>query len=215
MIWTRADFINAILERKLVIEGGNKNTIHDVNIDLRLGRKIKVVRPGQDIDVVNSEFELEWQEVDLPPCTAENIGQGYELRRGTLVWGRTLERVSIPTNTLARVEGCSTSGRIGIEPHVSASKIYPGHGYDADGKPAPRPITLEIRTSYEGITRLYAGMAIVSMCLEDTTHAVEVGYDAAPGKTYGDDNGIMVPNLQRLVSDPNDAVEDLRSLYTS
>jgi dCTP deaminase len=65
----------------------------------------------------------------------EHVSEGYVLLPGRCLLGSTVERVTIPNNLAARVEGKSTLGRVFLVTHCTAGFIDPGF----DGQ-----ITLEI-----------------------------------------------------------------------
>ena len=56
-------------------------------------------------------------------------GKGFILHPGEFVLGTTLEKVSCPDNIVARLEGKSSIGRLGILIHITAGFVDPGwHG---------------------------------------------------------------------------------------
>ena len=106
--------------------------IAQVSVDLRLGRKFTWFRapPGY----------LPAIHVDPPVWTSADLWEHkeqatYRLEPGQFVLALTLERVYIPHDLVAIVEGRSTYARIGVTVHVTAPKIDPG--FDAS-------ITLEM-----------------------------------------------------------------------
>jgi dCTP deaminase len=56
-------------------------------------------------------------------------GKGFILHPGEFILGATMEKVSCPNNIVARLEGKSSLGRLGILIHVTAGFVDPGwHG---------------------------------------------------------------------------------------
>lgn len=73
------------------------------------------------------------------------------------ILGCTQERVSLPADLVARVEGKSSLGRLGLMVHVTAGYIDPGF----DGQ-----VTLEIKNVNRVPIKLYAGMRIGQIAFE-------------------------------------------------
>lgn len=62
---------------------------------------------------------------DITIKTVE-IGDGYMLQPGQFVLGATRETISLPTNMMARFDGKSSLGRLGLCTHVTAGFIDAG-----------------------------------------------------------------------------------------
>jgi dCTP deaminase len=72
---------------------------------------------------------------DVRRITMVDSGVGFVLHPKKFILGVTAERVSLPNNIMARLEGKSTIGRLGLMIHITAGFIDPGFN---------GPITLEI-----------------------------------------------------------------------
>lgn len=92
------------------------------------------------------------------------------LQQGDFILGSTIETVSIPKEMVARVEGKSSLGRIGLAVHITAGYIDPGF---------QGPITLEIVNFSPNDIKLRAGMRIAQL-------AVQL-MDQVPDRPYGSD----------------------------
>lgn len=95
--------------------------IQPASIDLRLGHEFRVFRtphiPFIDPLVANVEY------------TEEIVVKGEErfiMHPGEFALGTTFERVEIPADLVARVEGRSSLGRLAIVVHSTAGFIDPG-----------------------------------------------------------------------------------------
>ena len=85
-------------------KGITLDQIQPCSVDLRLDKKLK--------KITGETYNLE----DEP----------YILQPNEFILGSTVETVDIPNNILARVEGRSSLGRLGIMIHVTAGFIDPG-----------------------------------------------------------------------------------------
>lgn len=79
-------------------------------------------KPPAYLPCINVDPSL-WESVDLWTHSEQDT---FILEPGGFVLAQTLERVSIPPDVAAFVEGRSTWARIGITIHVTAPKIDPG-----------------------------------------------------------------------------------------
>lgn len=115
----------------------------DASVDLRLGLKFtkfkasNVIIPlAQGIKQI-SDTGL-WHEETFPVRDAFGKRKSFCLEPEEFILAQTYERIWIPRNLIARVEGRSTYARVGISVHETAPWLQPGW----DGQ-----ITLEIRNS--------------------------------------------------------------------
>jgi dCTP deaminase len=91
------------------------------SLDVRADRFFRVFRNSRYpyIDVTQAQDELtELVEVDE--------GEPFILHPGEFVLGSTLERVTLPDDLVARLEGKSSLGRLGLLIHSTAGFIDPG-----------------------------------------------------------------------------------------
>lgn len=78
------------------------------------------------------------------------------LKPGEMVLGHTVECFHLPSDILMMVEGCSTEGRIGVEP-VTAGVVDPGWGMPIIRNTRQGQITLEIKNNAPLPIEVYAG----------------------------------------------------------
>lgn len=102
-------------------------------------------------------------------------GERFIVHPGEFVLATTLERIEIPTDLLARLEGRSSIGRIGIVIHSTAGYVDPGF----KGK-----ITLEISNLGKIAVALYPRMRICQIAFEEMSSAVNSGYGEKRGAKY-------------------------------
>lgn len=105
---------------------------------------------------------------DLPEMHAASCGgSGFMLWPGQCVLGSTQERIEVPNDLVARVEGKSSLGRIFLTAHVTAGFIDPGFMGN---------ITLEMRNLGNLPIVLRSGMEISQLCFEKLDREAERSY---------------------------------------
>jgi len=110
------------------------------SVDLRLGTQF--TKPhgaaGLKLSLHNGLAGLHdlWTTMDLPLCNAFGQANSFCLDPGEFVLAMTHERVTLPNNLIALVEGRSTYARLGLSMHQTAPWIQPGWS---------GPIVLEIK----------------------------------------------------------------------
>ena len=105
----------------------------------------------------------------------------FILHPGEFVLGSTLERVRLPDDLVARLEGKSSLGRLGLLIHSTAGYVDPGwDGY----------LTLELSNVANLPITIYPGMKIGQISFFRLTSAAEVPYgSAARGSKYQGQRG--------------------------
>lgn len=147
------------------------------SVDFRLGTKFRVfehsrfayidLRKGVDVDEIMREVEI-------------GPDESFTLHPGQLVLGMTIESLELSTDLLARLEGRSSLGRLGIIVHGTASVFDPGW----IGNP-----TLELGNVGILPVSLYAGMRICSFTFETLSSPAEVPYTKKVGSKYAHQTG--------------------------
>ena len=100
--------------------------------------------------------------------------KGYVLQPGEFILGSTIEYVTIPHDIVARVEGRSSVGRLGVMVHVTAGYIDPGFIGN---------ITLELFNCSDKPFQLNFGDCLCQIVFETLSSPCLNGYD---GKYQGD-----------------------------
>ncbi|MEM9193898.1 MAG: dCTP deaminase [Myxococcota bacterium] len=128
------------------------------------------------------------------PSTFEHVtetieigeGDGYVLQPGEFALGSTYERVRIPDDLVARVEGRSSIGRIAVVVHATAGFIDPGF----EGR-----ITLELSNLGRCAVKLYPGMRISQVVFHTMTSPAERPYGSERGSKYQGQDGPIASRL--------------------
>ena len=132
------------------------------SLDVRVDRLFRVFRNSRYpfIDVKAEQEELtELVEVDG--------AEPFILHPGEFVLGSTLERVTLPDDLVARLEGKSSLGRLGLLIHSTAGFIDPGF----DGH-----VTLELSNVATLPIKLWPGMKIGQLCFFQLSSPAEHPY---------------------------------------
>jgi dCTP deaminase len=168
--------------RRLVAEGRigldpyDEELVQPSSVDVRVDRYFRVFRNARYpyIDVKTAMDDLtELVEIDDEAP--------FILHPGEFVLGSTLERVTLPDDLVARLEGKSSLGRLGLLIHSTAGFIDPGW----DGH-----VTLELSNVANLPITIYRGMKIGQLSFVRMTEPAETPYGAASlGSKYKGQTG--------------------------
>lgn len=191
MILSDKDIRKKIDSSEIVVtseDGKHSANINASSLDLRLGRFFKIYNHSQQavLDPLNREsLEGVTKLIEL-----KNPGEPFIVQPGEFVLGVTMERVKISDNLVARVEGRSSLGRLGIIVHSTAGFIDAGF----EGT-----ITLEITNINRMPVALYPGMRVCQLAFELMTSAAEVPYSKKKTSKY---QGQNLPQESKISLDP-------------
>ncbi len=115
-------------------------------------------------------------------------GEAFVLQAGEFALGSTLERVRVPSDLVARVEGRSSIGRLAIVVHATAGFIDPGF----EGQ-----ITLELSNLGRCAVKLYPGMRISQVVFHTMTGPAERPYGVERGSKYQGQGGPVASRIAR------------------
>ncbi len=161
------DIREALESGGLIVEPLAEHAIQPASLDIRLDREFRVFRNYREafIDVrapVDDLTEIE---------RIEDDDTAFVLHPGEFVLGSTLERVALPDNLVARVEGKSSLGRLGLLVHATAGYVDPGW----DGH-----LTMELSNVSNLPIKLYYGMKIGQLSFLELKTPAERPY-GSPG----------------------------------
>jgi dCTP deaminase len=153
-----------IEEGRIGIDPFDPSLMQPSSLDVRVDRYFRVFRNSRYpyIDVKVEQEELtELVEAD---------DEAFILHPGEFVLGSTLERVTLPDDLVARLEGKSSLGRLGLLIHSTAGFIDPGW----DGH-----VTLELSNVANLPITIYPEMKIGQLSFVQLTEAAERPYGSA------------------------------------
>jgi dCTP deaminase len=152
-----------IADGRIRIEPFDPALMQPSSLDVRVDRYFRVFR--------NSRYpyiDVKAAQEDLTELVCVEDGEAFILHPGEFVLGSTLERVTLPDDLVARLEGKSSLGRLGLLIHSTAGFIDPGW----DGH-----VTLELSNVANLPITIYPGMKIGQLSF--------VRLDAPAERPYG------------------------------
>ena len=148
----------------------DNDAIQPASIDLRLGNEyLSPIHQQETIDIKNNE-----------PKYQQLNGDAILLPAGEFILATTKDWIEIPSDLIARVEGRSSIGRLGIAIHITAGFI------DAGFK---GQITLEIKNQSHNNIILYENMRICQIVFEEMDKPAKRPYGTCNNK-YQNQKGV-------------------------
>ena len=136
-------------EGRIRIEPWDPGMVQPASVDLRLGTSFRVFHNFRV-----SAFDLADPPKNLTEHVVVDEGESFVIHPGEFVLGRTLEWVELPDDVVARIEGKSSLGRLGLIVHATAGFCDPGW---------KGTLTLELANLTRIPIRLYAELPIAQL----------------------------------------------------
>jgi len=147
---------------RLVIDPLDEDDIQPASVDLHLDRVFRIFRVTRR-PYVDVRQPME----DLTELVSIEDDEPFIIQTGTFILGCTLESVTLPDDILARVDGKSSLGRLGLLVHATAGNVAPGWM----GK-----LTLELSNQSQMPIALYYGMKVSQISFLRMSTPVERPY---------------------------------------
>ena len=148
---------------RIKIDPWDETLVQPASVDLRLGDSFRVVHNHRA-----SAIDLR----DPPQHLTEEVkvtgDEPFVIHPGEFALGRTMEWVELPDDIVARIEGKSSLGRLGLIVHATAGFCDPGW---------KGTLTLELANLTRVPIRLYHGLAIAQLSF--------MALDAPAERPYG------------------------------
>src|ERR687889_768926 len=162
MILSDRDIRAELAAGRIVIDPYTPEAVQPSSVDIHLGNRFRVFRNNRTavIDPRADQPEL----TELVEITGD---EPFILHPGEFVLGATFERVGLPDDLVARLEGKSSLGRLGLLIHSTAGYVDPGW----EGN-----LTLELSNGANLPIALYFGMKICQISFFKMSSAVERPY---------------------------------------
>lgn len=189
MILSDRDIKAHIQKGDIVVTSPNNDHLANIgpsSLDLRLGGFFKIYNHSSHavLDPKKPEtFKDVARMIEIEP------GNAFVVQPGEFVLGVTLEKIKIADDLVARVEGRSSLGRLGIIIHSTAGFVDAGF----EGT-----ITLEITNINRMPVALYPGMRVCQLAFEQMTSSAEVPYQNKKGSKY---QGQVFPEESKIAGD--------------
>jgi dCTP deaminase len=152
VILSDRDIRSALEAGRIVIDPFSADAVQPSSVDLHLDRRFRVFR--------NSRYpfiDVRQDQPDLTELVEIEEEQPFILHPGEFVLGATLERISLPDDLVARLDGKSSLGRLGLQVHSTAGLADPGF---------TGQITLELSNMTRLPISLYPGMRVAQLVFE-------------------------------------------------
>jgi dCTP deaminase len=176
MILSDRTIREALAAGRIVIDPLDEACIQPSSVDLRLDRYFRVFL-NHTTPVIDVKKPLD----DLTRLVEIDQGDAFILHPGEFVLGSTAEVVGLPDDLVARIEGKSSLGRLGLLIHSTAGFIdagFSGH------------ITLELSNVANLPITLYPGMKIGQVSFLRMTTPADVPYGSSQvGSKYQGQRG--------------------------
>ncbi|WP_257298709.1 dCTP deaminase [Haloarchaeobius sp. FL176] len=186
MILSDADILRRLEEGDLVVEPLDDIDlqVQPASVDLRLGREfLEFQRTNIPCIHPNSESEVD----EYVNETVVDPEGEFILHPGDFVLGTTKERVEIPADLIAHVEGRSSLGRLAVVVHATAGLCDPGYRGQ---------ITLELSNLGSAPVALTPGMRISQLTFTELKTPAERPYGSERGSKYQDQTGPQASKIQ-------------------
>jgi dCTP deaminase len=167
---------------RILIDPLDDSCIQPSSIDLHVDQAFRVFR--------NSRYpfiDVKREMPDLTELVEVHDGEPFILHPGEFVLGSTAERVGLPDDVVARLEGKSSLGRLGLLIHSTAGYVDPGwNGF----------LTLELSNVANLPITIYPGMKIGQISFFRLTTPADVPYGS--GATRSKYQGQRGPTASRF-----------------
>lgn len=188
MILSDRDIKKAFSNRRIVITPKPDiiTQLGSCSVDLRLGRRFRIFD--------HSKFAfIDPKNPTLAASMMKNVfvkaNEPFMLQPGDFVLATTMESLSLPDDLLARLEGRSSLGRLGIVVHSTASIFDPGwRGM----------IVMELGNMGRMPVALYPGMRICALTFEELSSPTEVPYYKKKSAKYA---GQKAPEASKIAEE--------------
>ncbi|KKR02746.1 MAG: deoxycytidine triphosphate deaminase, dCTP deaminase [Microgenomates group bacterium GW2011_GWC1_39_12] len=185
MILSDHDIKVALKEKRIIIDPKPDLSVQlgSCSIDLRLGKKFRVFNHSK-IALIDPQNPCATEDL-MTEITVKNADP-FILQPGDFILATTMETITIPDNMLARLEGRSSLGRLGIVVHSTASVFDPGwHGV----------AVLELGNLGRIPVALYPGMRICSFTFEELSSPADVPYTKRKSSKYKHQNAPLASKI--------------------
>jgi dCTP deaminase len=161
---------------RIVLDPYDQGMIQPSSVDIRLDRYFRVFENHR-----YPHIDPSLNQPDLTRGVEPNGEEPFILHPGEFVLGSTYEKVTLPDDVAARLEGKSSLGRLGLLTHSTAGFIDPGFSGH---------VTLELSNVATLPIKLWPGMKIGQFCFFRLSSPAEQPYGSQViGSRYQDQRG--------------------------
>jgi dCTP deaminase len=178
MILSDRDIMDQIKRGRIIISPFDPGTqLQPSSVDLRLGDAFRIFRHTMKpfIDPKKDKNTDEYTEQ-----VKVGEGQYFIIHPHEFVLGSVMEHIEVPDDLVARLDGRSSIGRMGVVVHSTAGFVDPGY---------KGTLTLEITNLGKMPVALYPGMRICQISFQKLCSPSEVPYNKKKNAKYLGDKG--------------------------
>ena len=150
MLLSDRDILSEVTGGRVRLDPWDEAMLQPSSVDVRLDRFFRVFE-NHRYPMIDPSVE----QADLTRELAPEPDEPFVLHPGEFVLGATYEKVSLPDDVAARLEGKSSLGRLGLLTHSTAGFIDPGFSGH---------VTLELSNMATLPIALWPGMKIGQLC---------------------------------------------------
>jgi len=162
---------DAVASGRIVIDPYDEAFVQPSSVDLRVDRFFRVFENHR-----YAQIDPKQAQEDLTVLVETTVDEPFMLHPGEFVLGSTLERVVLADDIVARLEGKSSLGRLGLMIHSTAGFVDPGFdGY----------LTLELSNVAKLPIAIYPGMKIGQISFYELTTPADHPYGGSGSKYQG------------------------------
>jgi len=144
-----ATILELVQNGRIRIDPWDANLVQPASVDLRLGDSFRVFHNHRA-----SAIDLREPPSGLTEEVTIDADESFVIHPGEFCLGRTLEWVELPDDIVARIEGKSSIGRLGLIVHATAGFCDPGW---------KGTLTLELNNLTRIPIKLYPGLPIAQL----------------------------------------------------
>src|SRR5436189_5284917 len=176
MVLSDRTIARLLAEGRIEIDPYDDGLLQPSSVDVRVDRYFRVFHNNR-----YPFIDVREEQEDLTELVEVDGDTPFVLHPGEFVLGSTLERIRLPDDLVARLEGKSSLGRLGLLIHSTAGFIDPGW----DG-----PVTLELSNVANLPITIYPSMKIGQISFMQMTEPATTPYGAsAIGSKYKGQQG--------------------------
>ncbi len=168
---------------KVTPEPNFEEQLGPCSLDFHLANNFRIFEHSRHpyIDPMDGKASTDYMtEIEIPD------GEAFIMRPGEFALAYTVEKLSLADDLLARLEGRSSLGRLGIIVHSTAARFDPGF----EGQPVMELGNLGVMP-----VALYPGMRICSFTFEQLSSSAETSYSKKKGAKYAGQAGPTASKL--------------------
>lgn len=172
-----------IKDGRILIEpaDGIEKRIHPACLYLRLGDEFRVFKYTQEAFIDSKNPKSYTEEI-------KTEGKPIILHPKEFVLGITMERIRLPADIAAYVDGRSSLGRIGITAHITSSLVDPGF----DGR-----LVLEISNLGKMPVTIYPGEKVCKLVFMKLLSPAEVPYNKLHDAKYAGQDEVVESRIYK------------------